>query len=176
MFVAVDPGLACTGWARFRDGRLEACGAVRLKPEGKGMVGTAARIACAVVDGGKAGLLPVVVEMPQIYERRKSKGNPNHLLPLAAIAGAVSLRSPKAVSVTPHDWKGTIPKADRIADYIIHRRNEKALDDAGCEAYRKGLVTIPASLRHNIADAVGIGLYAIRARLFGDLTRNVAKV
>lgn len=104
----------------------------------------------------------VVVEKPQVYVRRRSKGDPNDLIDLAVLAGAICAKAGRAVQVHPRDWKGTIPKARLLSQYMVHRRNERDLGEAGCAAYRIGLSTLPNSLRHNIADAVGIGLWAIR--------------
>ena len=162
-FLAVDPGLRCTGWALFEDGRLVACGAVKSDPR-QPAAEVAGLVAKRLLAYG-AEATAAVVELPQVYRSSRSKGDPNDLVAVATIAGAVAAQADRAVYVSPHQWKGSVPKAAQLSRYIVHRRNEKALDDAGCAAYRSGLAPWAASLRHNIADAVGIGLYALRTRL-----------
>lgn len=160
--VAIDPSLRATGWAVFEDGRLVSCGIV------KTAAGTTAEQAAREVaqrlkndlDGAVA-----VIERPQIYQGRRSKGDPNDLVGVALVAGACAAWADRAVFVLPHDWKGSIPKHAQLSRYIVHRRNEKALDDASCAVYRKCLAAWAAGLRHNLADAVGIGLHAMRQGL-----------
>ena len=162
-FYAVDPGVRCTGWALFSaEGVLVSCGAVK-SPKGQPVAEVAGLVSERLFGG--CAPLPVVVELPQVYRSSRSKGDPNDLVAVATIAGAVAAQADRAVYVSPHQWKGSVPKAAQLSRYIVHRRNEKALDDAGCAAYRSGLAPWAASLRHNIADAVGIGLYALRVRL-----------
>ena len=98
MYLAIDPGID-TGTATFaKDGSLLAC-SVGSPPRCSGLV---------------------VIEKPQVYPSRFSKGNPNDLITLAIQVGRYVERfeaQGAKVSLTlPHEWKGTIPKD------IHHRR------------------------------------------------------
>lgn len=103
----------------------------------------------------------LVVERPQIYSRRKSKGDPEDLARLLILCGYIAGSTGAAPStrlVRPHDWKGTIPKAP-INRYIVHRRNVEALG----RQYIPD--SVPASLAHNVADAVGLGVWWLRHKV-----------
>lgn len=159
--MAIDPSLRATGWALFVDGELKTGGIVKTDPNED-----AAKVAHVVAKHLSLELdsCHAVIEKPQIYQGRKSKGNPNDLVGVALIAGACAAWAKTTVFITPHDWKGTIPK-DILPRYIIHKRNEKELSPEACTVYRKCLASWAQGIRHNFVDAVGIGLYAIRQKL-----------
>lgn len=143
--LAVDPGLNA-GWALFRLGKLVACGLYR----GKHVAETVE----AIQQDPFYDLDTLVVERPQAYSALKSKADPNDLITLALVAGAAigahgwhHLRTP-----SPAEWKGQTPKE------IHHPRILAALAPAELEILE--LVKAPASLQHNVRDAVGLGLWA----------------
>ena len=161
--LAVDPGLRGTGWAVFTDDTLSRCGCVE---GGAGSLRErAGRIADELLRVAFATLSTLVVEMPQVYAQRKQKGDPNDLVNLAFLAGSLvqALDPDHARLVRPRDWKGTVPKTRLLGDYIIHRRNLRALRLSERLRYEAGLKPLAAELRHNVADAVGIGRWWIVA-------------
>lgn len=90
-----------------------------------------------------------VLEVPQVYSRSTSKGDPNDLVAIAVEGGRMC--SPyRTTYVKPAAWKGQVPK------HIHHMRIRKIL--SGEEAAIIDSYPILASKRHNLLDAVGLGL------------------
>jgi hypothetical protein len=163
MLLAIDPGLNASGWALFDCHLLQRCGLARVTGKGRNAERVAA-MAHAVADcyrGDEA--LAVVIEQPQHYQQRYSKGDPQDLAMLSLLCGSIlaEVRAHSQRLVYPREWKGTIPKRTKLDDYIVHKRNVAGLRRHERNRYTAGLETAPRSLRHNIADAVGIGLWAI---------------
>jgi hypothetical protein len=168
--LAVDPGLNATGWARFERGTLVACGlltashtetvANRARRMHSGLAGVVAH----------ASPLLLLVEKPQVYPQRKQRGDPNDLIALAVVAGALltSMPNTDVALISPRQWKGTIPKERKLTDYLVHTRILKVLCAGERRVYDYALAQHPESLRHNIADAVGIGLWALPPSVRGD--------
>jgi hypothetical protein len=138
--LAVDPG-AETGFALFYDGLL--CQAWSGAPN----------------TGPKALMHRLVVEWPR--ERTGGRHvSTAALLVLAGHAGEVIGSVPHKVleRVFPDVWKGTIPKPRKGAPYIIEQRVHRILD-------AEELALVPAGAKHDIWDAIGLGLFALgRAR------------
>lgn len=91
-----------------------------------------------------------VVEVPQVY-RNFTRGDPNDLVEIAAVGAAIGATFPikKAVGYRPREWKGQIKKE------IHHPRILGQLspaEQANIHEHRK-------TLRHNVIDAIGLGLY-----------------
>ena len=163
--LSVDPGLVATGWAVFEDATLIGAGIIT--PE-KGREGPARSASIAqqlhwtsTVNVHRPDYL--VIEIPQIYRQSRSKGDPDDLLRLAILVGeieAVFTGVPK-VEVRPRAWKGTLPKK-KMPEYLVHKRNALALGPNG--RYAASLRNVPRSLAHNLADAVGIGIWFLRSK------------
>ena len=69
------------------------------------------------------------------------------------------------VKYEPREWKGQVPKPKRGEtwdSYIIHKRVSRALDGVELALYMEALEVVPVAQRHNIVDAVGIGLKYLR--------------
>lgn len=101
----------------------------------------------------------VIIEMPEVYMPRHSKGDPNRsLTPLFLQTGAFiasfGMRT-KHATVLPKSWKGQTPKA------IMIKRNQERLTSE-----ERNHVELPKarSLQHNVWDAVGIGLHHLGRR------------
>lgn len=146
MIVSIDPGVHAVGWAQFAP-RLVACGLVR------GDL-VELRIALAAPLSGAA---VVVVEVPQVYPR--AKVDPNDLVDVAVVAGMVLGLAPQSsdvVVVHPSTWKGQRPKDidARLTRSLLDVDERRLVDD----------VDVPRSLRHNVVDAVGIGLWRLSRR------------
>ena len=150
MFVTIDPG-ADTGWSLWGSNGLELCGLgdPRLK---KGSV---------ILDDHTC-VTDVWIESQAIYPGRGG-ARPADIIKLAQSAGAwagiYATLGAEVHWVLPAQWKGQIPKPKRGETYIVEKRvlavlspPERAVLELGC----KGLC---ASKRHNVIDAVGIGLW-----------------
>lgn len=99
-----------------------------------------------------------VVEKPQVYPQRHWRGDPNDLISIALVAGAVARAygQKSLVLVKPHDWKGTRDK-DADNDYTL-----KNLTEIERECIDR--LELPKTLRHNVIDAVGLGLWYLDRR------------
>lgn len=96
----------------------------------------------------------LVCEIPQVYARDRSKGDPNDLIDLAGVVGACTQEALTVEwSPVPRDWKGQIPK---------HVTQARVLDALGAEELAAIDETIPASLLHNVYDAIHLGLVYLR--------------
>jgi len=141
--LAIDPG-EHTGWAVY--GSLSVYGPLsRLLACGLGMppVEAAAR---------------VVIELPQVYPQHPVP--PNDLITLAFLAGRYAGKTKQDAEVStvfPHQWKGNLPK-DVCAARVRMKLTPEERDVADA-AFKEG--RIPAAQRHNVMDAVGIGLSAL---------------
>lgn len=147
MRLAIDPGRD-TGWALLdTSGILVQCG-LGVPP---------------------AFIGQVIIERPQIYRGRASKGDPNDLITLAIQVGRYTERydvpGGSVEHVLPHDWKGSVDPE------VLCRRVVASLTE--CE--RQLLETVLAPLarklvrddltggrRHNVIDAVGIAKWSVR--------------
>lgn len=95
----------------------------------------------------------VVIELPQVYARGKSKGDPNDLILLAAVCGAVAARcTGEVVTYRPREWAGNIPKATTGDPWESPRgrRIWSRLADSERAGVEKS---------HDAVDAAGIGLF-----------------
>lgn len=134
--LAIDPG-KCSGVAVFLDGRLKDVWAVRdhsLIPVAPGLVDV------------------LVCEKPHI---RKGTPRENDILTLAISHGRwlEAYRNAKHVCPLPVTWKGTLDKE------VHHPRVIKRLTAVENLRLESGLSDLALSLRHNVLDAVGLGLW-----------------
>jgi hypothetical protein len=115
--LAVDPGLNACGWAARIGERPIVPGTIRPKTFTiRDRVNEIIRQLPRMPGGRRWDIL--VVEKPQVYEGRKSKGDPNDLVNLALVVGAVMATIPAGIFLDPlpNAWKGAVPK------HIHHRR------------------------------------------------------
>lgn len=146
MYLAIDPGID-TGWALFSStSDLVSCGM------------SDPRTTVPVTLGA------VIIEKPVIYASRFMKGDPNLILTLAIGVGRYleyfESRGAKVSLVTPGAWKGQLPK------HITHSRAYAALSDNGRSVVDTAGKYVCASKRHNMLDAVALGVEAFRKRLW----------
>lgn len=162
--LSVDPGIRGCGAALFRAGELVACAYVKNPMKSGSGPAECASMVCAVCICGMLDLVIInvlVVEWPQVYQRGggRTRGDANDLLGLAGVGGGLAARfweaDTKVRSVSPSEWKGQVPK-DAIA-----LRVESRLSEAERVAYDAGVTAVAPSLRHNVSDAVGIGLWGL---------------
>lgn len=157
MLLAVDPGLRGCGVALFDTaGRLVRCAYLRGSKDAKDAEAWA-EMAQEVYDWGAADALRVVSEFPKVYAAGKSKGDPEDLLQLAGVVGALTALFRGEVTefqvLRPYEWKRQVPKdimAGRIADRLSMEETSVA---------RHGMPS--KSFAHNVWDAIGIGLHAV---------------
>jgi len=164
VILSVDPGLRHCGFALWwANGPNPTLPATRLFYAGLATgaegsdsphraVAQAVRAAwqSANIVGYEGTVTTVVLERPQVYQ--KSPGDPNDLIDLALVDGALLGLFPaaRAVLYKPAEWKKQLPKE------ITSARARAALEAAGSLSR----VVLPTkSLQHNVWDAVGIGLY-----------------
>ena len=160
--LAIDPGVNATGWTIMRDCRLQACGLLRAK--GLNVVESMKKMCYdlpIVWEEHMSGTRPpelMVIETPQIYQQRLSKGDPNDLMPLGIIGGALwATMNPLGVSFPlPREWKGQVPK-----DVLI-QRVVKELTKQEQTIMQTDVERIPSHLRHNVYDAVCLGKWALQ--------------
>jgi hypothetical protein len=146
---AVDPGLRGCGISVWHNATLTRAEYVKNPlTTGHGVAETAA-MSRAVLERLPSHLDYLAVEFPQVYQ--KSRGDPNDLLPLAAVLGGIATGnvSGQVQTYLPRQWKGTVNP-----DHLI-RAVQNMLS-----AYELTGVVLPcASLAHNVWDSVGIGLF-----------------
>lgn len=158
ILVGIDPGKVACGWALFRSGVLEGAGIVR----GENVEVSAIGVLAAGVALRSAGCLRpdvVIIEKMVVYPGMRQKGDQNDLITLSIIGGAAAaaLRGLETIFVEPREWKGQVPKA------IMSKRilAELSADE------RTKIEKMPASLKHNALDAVGLGMWNL-----GRIGRN----
>lgn len=163
-FVAVDPGTDHPAAAVFELGHLVVASRVKIPTVKFRALEPAER--ARMIAKSIVGWLPesfrvreaqaVVTEWPQIYTARHSKGNPNGLLPLAAIGAAVAayLDVP-AVSPVPHEWIGNIPKDEKLKNAWDSPRG-RLIWGRLRESERPQVENT-----HDAVDAVGLGLFGL---------------
>ena len=143
--LSIDPGTKEMGWALWEDNELSMCGLAR----GKNWIETVQALP-------KFTLKKLTIEDQQIY--RRSPINAHSLLAVARVVGAVIAYYDfvPSVIVAPAKWKGQLPKdvCNRRTLAKLTQSELKQFDSAPC----------PASLKHNLIDAIGIGLWASRRR------------
>ena len=156
MILAIDPGLRHFGAALFDGVTLARAALIRnpIKTGNDLAVGFAACEALIRWLGDRTvigSIHTVIVEIPRVYPAANQKGDQNDLIALAGVAYALAcavVSAEKRVRYFPREWKGTID-GDTMVKRIEARLS--AQEQAAIE-------TCPASLRHNVIDAIGIGL------------------
>lgn len=154
MVLAIDPGTKGIGWARFTPaGTLTEAGLARTTARGLHLA--------AISLSYQIPKDPEVYVEEMTYRPGDRRSVPRDLLRVqwigAAVASAVSSAG-IPIPVTPAKWKGQVPKV------IHHPRIVKALTAGEVECMDRGLADVPEGLRHNVLDAIGIGLWAVGRR------------
>jgi hypothetical protein len=147
ILLTFDPAAHHVAWASFREARLEGCGLIRER--------VAPTLEMKFRASEKWAPMRAVVELPQVYNRRGA-GDPNDLIAVAVTVGRIAQALGPLTPcefVHPHDWKGSVPKK------VMLGRIEKRLDENELLVLNRADV-IP-SLRHNVLDAIGIGLWEV---------------
>ena len=163
--LAIDPGIKACGWAIFKENRYMASGLAR--PFSTHDLLEALKETTNIIfnkweDFMSGTKMPdiLVIEKPQIYQQKHLKGDPNDLMPLGILAGAVWIRMVpnRCVMPLPKEWKGQTPKD------VMSRRTISQLDRQERDLLKDDVERIPSYLRHNVYDAIGIALWEITKR------------
>lgn len=155
--LAIDPGLRYPARAFFVDGELIVASRVPI-PKGittrTPVLERCRAIAIALIGDYRPDV--VVTEYPQIYTREKSKGDPNKLIPLAAIGACIAglLPDAKVVAPKPREWTGNLPK-DEDGDPWLSPRGRRVWSRLTVEERAR---VVPS---HDAVDSVGLGLYGL---------------
>ena len=180
--LSVDPGVNFCGAALFNPGgTLVAAKAIR----GSGFKNDIAGLRKVAVDlyqwadftakrawiDGRCGLgvSVLAMEWPQVYAgRQRGRKDPNNLLPLAALDGAIATKffdTSTFALYLPHDWKGS-KKANPTARWVLSRlSNEERAQVEDLDAFEAALAIAESENEdvghyvHNTVDAIGIGLH-----------------
>jgi len=145
--IAIDPGKDC-GWAQFDDEclietkvRLVGCGLIQISNAGR-------------VYGPPSWDGVTIIEKPVVYPR--SKVNPNDLITLAILVGRIiGGRNGTHELVEPRTWKGTLD-GDLMTVRILQQ-----LDEEERRVYFAATDKLPEGVRHNVIDAIGLGLHKL---------------
>lgn len=146
MLLAIDPG-ADTGWAVFDSARrLAACGLGDPKDR-------------ATAQGAPD---TVLIECPRL--RPHGEKNPNAILLVARNAGEWGGRyshCPDVRYLLPNDWKGSTSKdISNERTWAKLDPKEQGIVDKAFKA-APGRTGLAPSKRHNVLDAIGIGLHGV---------------
>lgn len=148
MILSVDPGLRGCGVALWDAGRLAQAAYVENPMKtGRGPAAYRAmgdELSKLTVWGSEP--LHVVLELPRVYP--VSKGDPNDLIDLAGVVGAIAgCMADTCSHYEPAQWKGQVPKTI-MAKRILSKLSKAELDNVQHVGYKD----------HNTIDAIGIGL------------------
>jgi len=192
--VAVDPGTRQCGVAVFDSGRLLRAALIRAGGRHEGdatadeLVHLARLVATWAVERDpdydwrtdrERDLVPGELVVEQMVSRGSAaqrKGDQNDLIQLTLVSGLIAgilvqRAGARLYRYKPEQWKGTIPKPKRGEEYIVKKRVTSRLDAAELAA----IVPCPASLEHNVFDAVGIGLHHTGRSLVDDRRIAIAR-
>lgn len=153
-FACVDPGLRGCGVAEFIGGGLYRAAYIpNPAREGTGYL-VYGSMALAVHQWCSCDVKGIIIEHPRIYpQSSQQKGDPNDIVSVAAVGAAIAaVRDWHGVeSVYPANWKGQVPKD------VMTERIRRSL------AVEESVVIEPcaASLKHNVLDAIGMGLHKL---------------
>lgn len=157
---AIDPGLRQLGLSVFEDTRLVRAELVRnpLKktrgPKAWAAMAEAVELAYWSVYSEPPDVY--VTECMQVDGRRGRVDDLFQLYGVGMYAGH-SLCPAEIHGYYPRDWKGSVPK-----DVMVERIRLKL-----SSVERKAIQSCPDSLRHNVMDSIGVGLFHV-GRLGGN--------
>lgn len=172
MLLSLDTSLTSTGYALFNDldQRLVTCGSIGTSPKYTlaQRMQHADAILFTVLDRPQCYIEEIVAEVPQLYTYGKSKGDPNRLAPIWAMAGYLigNIAPTTFRLIRPAEWKGNLKKIQMFAKIIRHMEPEE-IAVFNVEAFKKpraeDCVEPPKekSIPGDALDAIGLGLYTL---------------
>ena len=143
--LAIDPGKNL-GWALAVGGELVDFGSI-------------SPVVWNGRDSKAIDMLPdacvCIIEMPRVYPAvAKWKGDPQHIVRLAFLAGRIAARYPVYFEVEPKTWQGGSPP-----ERVLRRRTSDRM-----RATERSLV-MSRKLNAHSWDAIGILLYSLNRRI-----------
>ncbi len=171
--IGMDPGKRRTAVSVFEDRQLIALYFTKEH---------ASPLACALDVSGflrpfDGPACTLVQEGQQVYGEFEEK-DPNDLLPLAYVNGAVAATSSVRGShcptpVLPREWKAGIPGKKKGQPYALIPRIQARLSVAEMAVLMGYLASVPEGLQHNVWDAAGIGLHGCGRGFVGSMRKRV---
>ncbi len=166
--LALDPSVRSPGVAVFERGRLTYADRVKVPLSGWSSDGERWQMVADAIVSMCRGLPQaniIVYEKPQIYTAVKSKGDPNDLIPLAAIGAIFACRMlqvdppciggpARILTPTPAEWIGQCPKATKGSAFESPRA-KRILSRLDAEE----MALVPD--QHDAIDAIGLGLFCL---------------
>jgi hypothetical protein len=117
--------------------------------------------ASAAAVGFVGGHFQAAVEVPQVYSAGFSRGDPNDLIDITLVAGAVlGAADRSSIWFKPREWKGQVDP-DVMVTRVRSKLTQKELDRVQLPTKRGGK-GVRVSVSHNVFDAIGVGLYALK--------------
>lgn len=155
--ISIDPSIRAMGWADFLDDKVVYCGLVRSKAK---LPEDAVRDQLSMfIKQCHSYPKKLVIELPQVYDPKKWKGDPNDLIWVSVLCGALIGHFSKADTLIyrPAQWKGQLPKE------VVQMRVEETLsqEEIDLVLWTMNYHKYPNYLRHNIWEAIGLGLVAL---------------
>lgn len=152
--LAVDPGKKHNGWALFEEGELLMLGLTR----GRDAYATAKAVRDTVASLGM-DVNVLVIESQEIY-RGPNRKNPNDMLEVAFASGCLAGMIPhqELVRPLPRVWTKGQKKEIRHARLLDAARSPMTDWEMSAVLNYKA----PKTLKHNVIDAVALGLYALK--------------
>jgi hypothetical protein len=110
----------------------------------------------------------LVIEIPRVYPGARQEVPPNDLVRLALRAGEVKglyrSISVETHELFPRDWKGGLDKdTSHYRVLAVLTEQERALVEAA---------KLPKTKKHNMLDAIGVGLHHLKRRYRGSHGRE----
>ena len=159
--LSIDPGIRGCGCALWDSGKLVAAAYVKNSDEVCAVPRQCANMADKIAVwtlGIVHPAMQLVLEWPQTYGGRSSRGDANDLFPLAGIDGALAAIFPAAniTHYVPHAWKGSLEKPSKTSEpYSVESR---VRDRLSTEEAANVKWPTNVKLSWDVTDAIGVGL------------------
>ena len=152
LLIAVDPSVSASGVAIFEDGELASAWLVQATDWRQMVLSIASSVRREFPNGWDD--FDLVIERPQIYVRKTKRYDDIMKIMLVVGGLGVAFRDVSLTLYLPQQWKGNVKKE------VVVERVEKRLKESG-ELSRLRLPKAK-SLRHNVFDAAGMGLFHLK--------------
>jgi len=155
--LAVDPGKH-VGWALALGGRLSSFGTVKDVDWNNPRAVDYVLDSIIKPDWPRPGAIVLVIEMPRVYPAvSKWKGDPQHIVRLAFLAGRIAERFSVWKVVEPRTWQGGSPP-----ERVLRNRTRARLTAS------ERVYVDDAKLGPHAWDAIGILVYSLNRALQTD--------
>lgn len=153
ILVSIDPGVRGCGVAVFNGDLIQAF-YVKNPVERGDDYAAASNVASAVNNSiSQYRANTAIIECPMVYSGAKQKGAQSDIVAVAGVsyslAARLSATGIDCFRVFPYQWKGQVPKEIMLNRIILTLASTE----------QNAIQKTSKSLRHNVLDAVGIGLH-----------------